>query len=113
MGVTWAFGAPRGIRTPNRQIRSLAPAVSGGPDYPFASLFGLVSRRVAGSSQTSVHARLAWHGGNVVAVPGRRGQTGVWPAESPQRHYGAADYLGDLVVAFVQQRLQAQGGQAS
>jgi len=21
--VTWAFGAPRGIRTPNRQIRSL------------------------------------------------------------------------------------------
>jgi hypothetical protein len=24
--VTWAFGAPRGIRTPNRQIRSLAAA---------------------------------------------------------------------------------------
>jgi hypothetical protein len=25
-GVTWAFGAPRGIRTPNRQIRSLGAA---------------------------------------------------------------------------------------
>jgi hypothetical protein len=26
-GVTWAFGAPRGIRTPNRQIRSLVLCV--------------------------------------------------------------------------------------
>jgi hypothetical protein len=45
--------------------------------------------------------------------PAAVARPGVWPAESPQRHYGAADYLGDLVVAFVQQRLQAQGGQAS
>jgi hypothetical protein len=36
--------------------------------------------------------------------PAAVARPGVWPAESPQHHYGA-DYLGDLVVAFVQQRL--------
>jgi hypothetical protein len=44
--------------------------------------------------------------------PAAVARPGVWPAESHNANYGAA-HPGDLVVAFLQRRLQAQGGQAS
>src|SRR5829696_7058979 len=69
-------GAPRGVRTPNRQIRSHAPASPASPSHPSASALVLVDGHVAGPGRTSVPAYHVRDGGNVVAVSGRRRQTG-------------------------------------
>jgi hypothetical protein len=69
-------GAPRGIRTPNRQIRSQPSPVPTRPSGPCASPLVLVNGPVARPSRGSVPARHAWLGRNVVAVSGQRRQTG-------------------------------------
>jgi hypothetical protein len=69
-------GAPRGIRTPNRQIRSQPSPIPTRPPDPFASPLVLVNGYVAGRSRTSVPSRHAWLGRKVVAVSDRCGQTG-------------------------------------
>ncbi len=69
-------GAPRGIRTPNRQIRSQPPLAPARPSGPFASLLVLVRGHVASWSRASVPVCHAWRGRNVVAVSGWRRQTG-------------------------------------
>jgi len=75
--LSWGFGGPpRGIRTPNRQIRSQPSPIPAPPSHPLASPLVLVNGRVAGPSRASVPARHAWHGRNVVAVSGCRRQTG-------------------------------------
>jgi hypothetical protein len=68
-------GAPRGIRTPNRQIRSQPSPIPARPPGPFASPLVLVNGRVAGSSRASVPGCHVWHGRNVVAVSGLCRQT--------------------------------------
>ena len=89
--LSWGFGgAPRGIRTPNRQIRSQPPPVPARPPIPVASLLVLVNGHVAVLSRVSVPARHAPHGRNVVAASGRRRQTGslalvlAWAPLSPE-----------------------------
>jgi len=79
--VTWPLtsgdgGAPRGIRTPNRQIRSQPSPVPTRPPGPSASSLVLVSGYAAGPSRTAVPAHHAPHGRNVVADLGCRRQTG-------------------------------------
>jgi hypothetical protein len=59
--------APRGIRTPNRQIRSQPSPVPARPPRPFASLPVLVNGHVAGSGRTLIPARHVRLGRNVVA----------------------------------------------
>jgi hypothetical protein len=59
-------GAPRGIRTPNRQIRSQPSPVPARPPRPFASLPVLVNGHVAGSGRTLIPARHVQLGRNVV-----------------------------------------------
>jgi len=73
--LSCGFAAPRGIRTPNRQIRSHASPVPACPSHPFVSLFLLVNGYVVGLSRASVPARHVRLGGNVVAVLGHRHQT--------------------------------------
>jgi hypothetical protein len=68
-------GAPRGIRTPNRQIRSQPSPVPARPSRPFASPMVLVNGPVGGSGRASVPTRHAWHGGNVVAISDHGRQT--------------------------------------
>jgi hypothetical protein len=68
-------GAPRGIRTPNRQIRSQPSPIPARPPDPSVSPFALVSGHVAGPSRTSVPACHASLGRNVVAISGHRRQT--------------------------------------
>src|SRR6266508_2357995 len=69
-------GAPRGIRTPNRQIRSQPSPIPAPPSHPLASPLVLVNGHVAHRSRASVPVRHAWLGRIVVAVSGRRRQTG-------------------------------------
>jgi hypothetical protein len=69
-------GAPRGIRTPNRQIRSQPSPIPARPPGPSASPLVLANGRITGPNRPSVPARHAWLGRNVVAVSGCRRQTG-------------------------------------
>jgi hypothetical protein len=69
-------GAPRGIRTPNRQIRSQPSPVPARPPAPSASLLVLLNGHVTGSTRASVPGRHAPHGRNLVAVSAQRRQTG-------------------------------------
>jgi hypothetical protein len=68
-------GAPRGIRTPNRQIRSQPSPIPIRPPDPFVYPLVLVNGHVAGPSRASVPIRHVWLGRNVVAVSGQRRQT--------------------------------------
>jgi hypothetical protein len=68
-------GAPRGIRTPNRQIRSLVWGFLACPSLPVASPLVLVDSQVADPGLTFVPACHARRGGNVVAVSRPGGQT--------------------------------------
>jgi hypothetical protein len=68
-------GAPRGIRTPNRQIRSQPSPIPIRPPDPFVYPLVLVNGHVAGPSGASVPTRHAWHGGNVVAISDHGRQT--------------------------------------
>jgi len=67
--------APRGIRTPNRQIRSHRPPVPSRPPRPFASPSAQLSGHAYGLSRASVPACPAPHGRNLVAVSGHHCQT--------------------------------------
>jgi hypothetical protein len=81
--LTSGFGsAPRGIRTPNRQIRSQPSPVPARPPAPSVSPLVLVNRHIADPSRASVPARHARHGRNVVAVSGDGCQTEVWRPEA-------------------------------
>jgi RNA polymerase sigma factor (sigma-70 family) len=68
--------APRGIRTPNRQIRSQPSPVPARPPAPSASLLVLLNGHVAGPTRASVPGRHAPHGRNLVAVSAQGRQTG-------------------------------------
>jgi len=68
-------GAPRGIRTPNRQIRSQPSPIPARPPDHFASPLILVNGHAADANRASVPTCIAWLGRNVVAVSGRRRQT--------------------------------------
>ena len=74
-GLTCKNGAPRGIRTPNRQIRSHASPVPACPPDPLPSPFTLVNGYVAGLNWAPVPACHVRLGRNVVAVSGHRRQT--------------------------------------
>jgi len=74
--LSWCFsGAPRGTRTPNRQIRSHRPPVPSRPPRPFASPSAQLSGHAYGLSRASVPACPAPHGRNLVAVSGHHCQT--------------------------------------
>ncbi len=74
--LTCGFGGvPRGIRTPNRQIRSHRPPVPAHPLCPSASPSSQLNGHAAGRSRASVPACPAPHGRNLVAVSGHRCQT--------------------------------------
>jgi hypothetical protein len=68
-------GAPRGIRTPNRQIRSQPSPVPTRPHRPFASPLVQVNGHIADPNRASVPARPVPHGRNLVAVSRHRRQT--------------------------------------
>jgi hypothetical protein len=68
--------APRGIRTPNRQIRSQPTPMPSRPPGPFASPLVQVNGHIAEPSRASVPACPAWLSRNVVAVSAQRRQTG-------------------------------------
>jgi hypothetical protein len=75
--LSWGdSGAPRGIRTPNRQIRSQPSPVPARPPGPLAFPLVPVNGHVAGPTRASVPTRHARHGGNLVAVSAQRHQTG-------------------------------------
>lgn len=87
-----------------------SPAVVTIPSRPCLSWSAAGSPVLVGLLFTLVpHGMVAMWSQPLAAVA----RPGVWPAESHNANYGAADHLGDLVVAFLQRRLQAQGGQAS
>jgi hypothetical protein len=95
-----AFMARREVFDPGHQIRSLASPV---PTRPFVSPLVLVNGRLASPSRTSVPARHAPHGRNVVAVSGCCRQTGclatgrfsdqAWP-RAPDFRSGAPTSAG-------------------
>ncbi len=62
--------APRGTRTPNRQIRSHRPPVPSRPPYPRACPSSQLNGHVAGRSRASVPCRPAPHGRKLIAVSG-------------------------------------------
>jgi hypothetical protein len=68
-------GAPRGIRTPNRQIRSQPSPVPARLLGPSSSPLVLVNGHDAGPSRASVPVFHAWLGRKLVAVSGRCCQT--------------------------------------
>jgi hypothetical protein len=94
--LSWGDGgAPRGIRTPNRQIRSQPSPVPARPPEPFPSPFVLVDGHLAGAGRTSVPVCPAWLGRNVVAVSGGRRQTGsLVTCRSPGRDESTAPDFG-------------------
>jgi hypothetical protein len=69
-------GAPRGTRTPNRQIRSHRPPVPSRPPYPCVSPSSQLNGHADGPGRASVPTRHASRGRNLVAVSGCRCQTG-------------------------------------
>jgi hypothetical protein len=91
-------GAPRGIRTPNRQFRSQPSSVPVRPAGPFASPLVLVNGHVAGTSRASVPARHAWLGRNVVAPGpagiGRQPRAGWTPVSGAERRVTLQEVLG-------------------
>jgi hypothetical protein len=91
-------GAPRGIRTPNRQIRSQPSPVPAPPSGPFVSPPVLVNSHVAGPTRASVPDRHARLGRNVVAVSGRRRQTGRLVTGRLLGHAEAEHQIQDLVL---------------
>jgi hypothetical protein len=66
---------PEGFDRRNRQIRSQLPHVPGCLPFPYASPLVLVNGDVLDPGRTPVPTRHLRHGGNVVAVSGRRRQT--------------------------------------
>jgi hypothetical protein len=88
-------GAPRGIRTPNRQIRSQASPVPARPSRPFLSPLVLVNGHAVELSRASVPAGHTPHGRNVVAVSDHRRQTGrLVPGRPPSRSESRAPDSG-------------------
>jgi hypothetical protein len=68
-------GAPRGIRTPNRQIRSLVLRVPACPRDPLAYPFLLLSGHIPEAGRTLIPSRHARLGRKVVAVSAGRSET--------------------------------------
>jgi hypothetical protein len=93
-------GAPRGIRTPNRQIRGQPSPVPAGPSYPFPSPLVLVNGHNADPIRVSVPARHVRHGCNVVAVSGHRRQTGSLATRRVADRTAVEHQILDLVLYF-------------